>query len=85
MDPASLIVMLVIGAIAGWLATVIVGALKMGWLGTIILGIAGGVVGGWLLNALKIGLNFGSPIVNAVVTSAIGAIVLILLARLIGL
>ena len=85
MDPVALVVMLVIGAIAGWLATFVVGALKMGWLWTIIVGIAGGVVGGWLLNTLKVGIDLGSPVVNSIVTSAIGAVVLLLVARLIGL
>lgn len=82
MDAAAIIVMLVVGAIAGWLASLVVGG-SMGLLGYIIVGIVGGVVGGWLLNAAKVNFNLGSPIVNQIVTAAIGAIVVILIVRLI--
>lgn len=84
MDATSLIVMLVVGAVAGWLASIVVGGLKWGLLGYIVAGILGGVVGGWLLNAAKVNINLGSPILNSVVTSAIGAIVVIFLARLLS-
>ena len=73
---------LVVGAIAGWLASIVVGG-PWGLLGYIVAGLIGGVVGGWLLNALKVPINLGSPIVNSIVTAAIGAIVVILVARLI--
>lgn len=84
MDATALIIMLVVGAIAGWLASLVVGGLHWGLLGYIVAGIIGGVVGGWLLNAMKLNLNLGSPIVNNIVVSAIGAIVVIFLARLIS-
>lgn len=84
MDATALIVMLVVGAIAGWLASIVVGGLKWGLLGYIVAGIIGGVVGGWLINALKVNINLGNPIVNHIVVAAIGAIVVILLARLIA-
>lgn len=84
MDATALIIMLVVGAIAGWLASIVVGGLKWGLLGYIVAGIIGGVVGGWLLNAAKLNLNLGNPMINNIVTSAIGAIVVILLARLIS-
>jgi uncharacterized membrane protein YeaQ/YmgE (transglycosylase-associated protein family) len=82
MDAAAIVVMLIVGAIAGWLASLVVGG-PWGLLGYIIAGIIGGVVGGWLLNMAKLNLNLGSPIVNQIVTAAIGAIVVILVARLI--
>lgn len=84
MDATALIVMLVVGAIAGWLASIVVGGLKWGLLGYIVAGIIGGVVGGWLLNMAKLSINLGNPILNSVVTSAIGAIVVIFLARLLS-
>jgi uncharacterized membrane protein YeaQ/YmgE (transglycosylase-associated protein family) len=84
MDATAVLVMLVVGAIAGWLASLIVGGVKWGLLGYIVAGILGGVVGGWLLNAAKININLGNPFVNNVVTSAIGAIVVIILARLLA-
>jgi uncharacterized membrane protein YeaQ/YmgE (transglycosylase-associated protein family) len=82
MDAAAIVVMLVVGAIAGWLASLVVGG-PWGLLGYMVAGIIGGVVGGWLLNMAKLNLNLGSPIVNQIVTAAIGAIVVILVARLI--
>jgi uncharacterized membrane protein YeaQ/YmgE (transglycosylase-associated protein family) len=82
MDATSLIIMIVVGAIAGWLASFVVGG-PWGLIGYIIAGVIGGVVGGWLLNALKININLGSPIANAIAVSFIGAIVVILIARLI--
>ncbi|HRD77068.1 MAG TPA: GlsB/YeaQ/YmgE family stress response membrane protein, partial [Hyphomicrobiaceae bacterium] len=71
-------------AVAGWLASIVVGGLKYGLIGYIVAGLLGSVVGGWLLNALKIGINLGHPLVNTIITSAIGAIVVILIARMIG-
>jgi uncharacterized membrane protein YeaQ/YmgE (transglycosylase-associated protein family) len=82
MDATAIIIMLVVGAIAGWLASIVVGG-PWGLLGYIVAGLIGGVVGGWLLNALKVPINLWSPIVNSIVTAAIGAIVVILVARLI--
>jgi uncharacterized membrane protein YeaQ/YmgE (transglycosylase-associated protein family) len=82
MDATAIVIMLVIGAVAGWLASFIVPG-PAGVIGYIVAGLIGGVVGGWLFNALKINLNLGHPIADQIVTAAIGAIVVILLARLI--
>ncbi len=78
----AIIVFLLIGLVAGWLASLIVGG--DGLVRYLISGVLGAFVGGYLLNAL--GLNFGinSPLVNQIVTSTIGAIVVVLLARLLG-
>jgi uncharacterized membrane protein YeaQ/YmgE (transglycosylase-associated protein family) len=83
MDAAAIVVMIIVGAIAGWLASLVVGG-PWGLLGYIIAGVIGSVVGGWLLNAAKININLGNPIVNQIITAAIGAIVVILIARLIS-
>jgi uncharacterized membrane protein YeaQ/YmgE (transglycosylase-associated protein family) len=82
MDAAAIVVMMSVGAIAGWLASLVVGG-PWGLLGYIIAGVIGSVVGGWLLNAAKININLGNPIINQIITAAIGAIVVILIARLI--
>ena len=50
----------------------------------IIIGVVGSFVGGFLFNALKINLSTGSVIVNQIITSAIGAIIVVLLARMIA-
>jgi uncharacterized membrane protein YeaQ/YmgE (transglycosylase-associated protein family) len=82
MDAAAIMVMLIVGAVAGWLASLVVGG-PWGLVGYIIAGVIGSVVGGWLLNAAKININLGHPIVNQIITAAIGAVVVILIARLI--
>lgn len=84
MDKRELVVMLVVGAIAGWLASFVVGSPRWGLVGYIIAGIIGGVVGGWLLDAAKVRLNLGHPFANAVAQGAIGAIAVIVVARIIG-
>jgi uncharacterized membrane protein YeaQ/YmgE (transglycosylase-associated protein family) len=83
MDATALIVMLVVGAIAGWLASFVVGGMKWGLIGYIVAGLVGGVVGGWLANTFKINVNLGSPIVNNIVVSAIGAIIVIVIVQLV--
>jgi uncharacterized membrane protein YeaQ/YmgE (transglycosylase-associated protein family) len=83
MDATAVIVMLVIGAIAGWLASLLVGG-PWGLIGYIIAGVAGSLVGSWLLGMLKVNLNLGHPVVNQIVTAAIGAIIVIILARIIA-
>ena len=83
MDPQRLVIMAVIGIVAGWLASFVVGNPKAGLVGYLVAGLIGSVVGGWLLNAVGVRLGIGSPLVESIVTAAIGAIVVILIARLI--
>jgi uncharacterized membrane protein YeaQ/YmgE (transglycosylase-associated protein family) len=81
MNAQQLITWLVVGLIAGWLAHLFVGG-PANILGYLIVGLLGGFLGSWLFNALGWNLNLGSPIIDAVVTSAIGAAILVLLAKL---
>ncbi|MEZ5818480.1 MAG: GlsB/YeaQ/YmgE family stress response membrane protein [Hyphomicrobiaceae bacterium] len=84
MDTRQLGVMLVVGAIAGWLASFVVGSPRWGLIGYIVAGVIGGVVGGWLLDAAKVRINLGHPIANGVAQGAIGAIAVIIVARILG-
>ncbi|MGE0699806.1 MAG: GlsB/YeaQ/YmgE family stress response membrane protein [Hyphomicrobiaceae bacterium] len=84
MDSRKLITMLVIGAIAGWLASFVVGSPRWGLVGYIVAGVIGGVVGGWMLEAAKVRVNLGHPMANAVAQGAIGAIAVIIVARILG-
>ena len=77
----SLIVFLIVGAIAGWLAGLVVKGYGFGLIGNIVVGIVGALIAGWLFPAL--GVSFGSGIVAAVIHSAIGAIILLVLIRLV--
>jgi uncharacterized membrane protein YeaQ/YmgE (transglycosylase-associated protein family) len=81
-DPKSLIIFLAIGIVAGWLASKIVGG--DGLARYLITGVIGAFVGGYLLSALNVNLGIGGPLASQIVTSTIGAIVVVLLARLIG-
>lgn len=72
---------LIIGAIAGWLAGVLVKGGGFGLLVDILVGIVGAFIGGWLAGMLGIGV--GSGLVASIVTATIGAVVLLLILRLV--
>ncbi|MBM3545059.1 MAG: GlsB/YeaQ/YmgE family stress response membrane protein [Alphaproteobacteria bacterium] len=82
MDIVAVIVALVIGAIAGWLAGVIVEGGGFGLLGNMLVGIAGAFIAGLLFPRLGLGLMLGGGVVGAIVTSALGAIVLLVVINL---
>jgi uncharacterized membrane protein YeaQ/YmgE (transglycosylase-associated protein family) len=84
MEKRELLIMLVIGALSGWLASFVVGSPRWGLVGYIVAGIIGGVVGGWMLDAAKVRVNLGHPMANAVAQGAIGAIAVIIVARIIA-
>ena len=75
-------VFLVIGVVAGWLASFIV--MGGGLLQYLISGVLGAFVGGYLLDVLGIRLGIKNPLLAQIVTATIGAIVVVLLARLIS-
>lgn len=79
MDPQALIIFLVIGAIAGWLAGQIMTGGGFGLIGNIIVGIVGAFVAGWLLP----GFWPLGGIVGAIIHSAIGAIIVLFVVGLI--
>jgi uncharacterized membrane protein YeaQ/YmgE (transglycosylase-associated protein family) len=77
----TLLVWLVVGAIAGWLAGLIVKGYGFGLVGNIVVGIIGAVIAGWLFPKLNIPLGTGW--VGAIISSAIGAIILLVVVGLI--
>ena len=77
----EILVTLLIGALAGWLGSMIYKGSGLGLLGNIIVGIAGSFVGYWLLG--KLDINLGSGWVGAILTGAIGAIIILFLINLI--
>ncbi|WP_449426998.1 GlsB/YeaQ/YmgE family stress response membrane protein [Rhodanobacter umsongensis] len=83
MTASGLIVFLLIGAIAGWLAGLIVRGFGFGLLGNIVVGIVGAFLAGWLLPTLGISFSIVSPLVTSIVYAMIGAIVLLVLIGLI--
>jgi uncharacterized membrane protein YeaQ/YmgE (transglycosylase-associated protein family) len=83
MNAQQLITWLVVGLIAGWLAHLFVGG-PSNVLGYLIAGLLGGFVGSWLFNAMGWNLNLGNTIIDSIVTSAIGAGIVVLLAKLLN-
>lgn len=83
MDGQSLIIILILGALAGWLAGLITQGGGLGLIGNIVAGIIGSFIGYWLLPKLGIRINTGTVWLNYVLTSAIGAIVLLALINII--
>jgi uncharacterized membrane protein YeaQ/YmgE (transglycosylase-associated protein family) len=81
MDVQALIIWLIVGAIAGWLAGMVVKGGGFGLIGDIIVGIVGAVIAGWLLP--MIGLDIGGGFIAAVINAFIGAVILLIIIRLI--
>lgn len=82
MDAKALLIMALIGIIAGFLASLVVGGAS-GLLGYLIAGILGAFVGGFLFNALGVNLKIGNALVSQIITSTVGAIIVIIIARFI--
>jgi len=78
----GLIVILVVGLIAGWLAGKVVKGNGFGLVGDAAIGIVGALIGDWLLH--RFGVHFGFGIISLIINATIGAIVLLLALRLVG-
>ena len=81
LDAHSLIVVLLIGLVAGWLAAKIVEGSGLGIIGDIIVGIIGAYIGDWLLP--RLGIHLGPGIIAAIIDATIGALVLLFILRLV--
>ena len=80
-SPETIVIWLIIGAIAGWLAGQVMKGSGFGLVGDIVVGILGAVVAGFLFP--RLGLNLGGNIVGAIISATIGACVLLFVARLV--
>lgn len=78
----AILVFALIGIVAGWLASILVGG-GGGLVGNLISGVLGSFVGGFLLNALGINLGIRNPLASQIATATIGAIVVVIAARII--
>ena len=78
----SIIIWLIVGAIAGWLAGLVVKGGGFGLIGNIVVGIIGAVIAGWLLPQL--GVHLGSGFIASIIDAFIGAVILLVILRLIG-
>ena len=77
----SILVILFVGLVAGWLAGKVVRGTGFGIIGDIIVGIAGALIASLLFP--KIGIHLGMGLLSEIIYSAIGAIILLLIVRLV--
>lgn len=75
----SLLIWLFVGAIAGFLAGLIVKGYGFGLVGNIVVGIVGAFLAGWLLPLSGLDFSLGNPFVTSIVYATIGAVLLLLL------
>ena len=78
----SLLVIIVVGIVAGWLAGRVMEGGGFGLIGDLLVGLIGAFIGDWLLP--KLGIHLGAGIVALILNAFIGAVVLLLLLRLVN-
>jgi uncharacterized membrane protein YeaQ/YmgE (transglycosylase-associated protein family) len=78
----SFVTWIIIGLIAGFLASLVVGGAG-GLIGYLIAGLIGSLVGGFLAQQFKIDLKFGNPFFEQIVISFVGAVIVLIIARII--
>ena len=77
----ALIIILIVGAVAGWLAGLIVKGVGFGLLGNIVVGIVGAFIANWLLPFLNI--SIGGAMIGSIINATIGAVILLVIIGLI--
>jgi uncharacterized membrane protein YeaQ/YmgE (transglycosylase-associated protein family) len=82
MESRSVVIVLVVGLVAGFLASLVVGG--GGILRYLVTGLIGAFVGSFLFRTLGISLGLGNSVAELILVSTIGAIIVVLLARLIA-
>lgn len=80
MTAGTIVIWLLVGAIAGWLAGALVKGGGFGLVGNIVVGIVGAVLGGWLFP--RMGIEIGTGFLSSVITATMGAVVLLFIVRL---
>jgi uncharacterized membrane protein YeaQ/YmgE (transglycosylase-associated protein family) len=78
----SLLVIILVGIVAGWLAGRVMEGGGFGLIGDLLVGLLGAFIGDWLLP--RLGIHLGVGIVAAILNAFIGAVVLLLLLRLVS-
>ncbi|TME18841.1 MAG: GlsB/YeaQ/YmgE family stress response membrane protein [Chloroflexi bacterium] len=78
----NIVVTIVVGLVAGFLASRVVLGKGRGWFWDIIIGILGAIIGGWLAGVLHISVNVGPSILNQIIIAFAGAVILLLIWRL---
>jgi len=79
MTTESLLIFLLIGALAGWLAGIVVKGYGFGLIGNIVVGVIGSFIGGWLFGHFH--LFHGGGLVGDLIGATVGAIILLFCVR----
>ena len=77
----SIVVILVVGLAAGWLAGKLVQGTGFGLIGDIAIGIVGAFIAAWIMP--RLGIALGSGMVRSIINSTIGAVILLVIVRLV--
>jgi uncharacterized membrane protein YeaQ/YmgE (transglycosylase-associated protein family) len=83
MEPQGIVIWLLIGAIAGFLAGLVMQGGGFGLIGNIIIGILGAIVAGYLFPRLGISIPIGNPLIRSIAVSTLGAIILLFILSLV--
>jgi uncharacterized membrane protein YeaQ/YmgE (transglycosylase-associated protein family) len=78
----SLLVTILVGLVAGFLASLVVMGRGRGWFWNLIIGILGSILGTWLAGVLHVNINLGADLLNKIVIAFVGAVILLLIWRL---
>ena len=76
----SLLVILLVGLVAGWLAGKIVEGSGFGLIGDMAIGIVGALIGSWLMP--RLGIHIASGIMSSIIVATVGAVILLVIVRL---
>ena len=79
----NVVVYILVGLVAGFLASRLILGKGRGWLMDIVIGVLGAILGGWLASQLHIPINLGADILNKIVIAFVGAVILLLVWRVI--
>ena len=83
LDMQSLLILIVVGIVAGWLAGVIVRGYGLGLVGNLVVGVIGAFLATWLLPQLGVAFSVVNPLVTSICYATIGAVVLLLVVGLV--
>jgi uncharacterized membrane protein YeaQ/YmgE (transglycosylase-associated protein family) len=75
MDVEQLVILLIVGGVAGWLAGLIMQGRGLGLIGNIVVGVVGAFLGSWLFGLL--GIRIGGEWLGAIVTALVGSVILL--------
>jgi len=79
----ALLIWIIVGGVAGWLAGTLVRGYGLGLVGNVVVGILGAFIASWLLPRIGVVFSLGNALVTSIVYATIGAVVLLLLVGLV--